>query len=232
MEGKVVTGMLAVAGVVLLGISVFALGRQDREAPVITFGENELTYQAENSFDSLLEDVKAKDNKDKDISDKVFVDRVIETTDGQHAVVIYGVMDSSNNVATAKRTVKYKTDSQKEQEKSETKDKESKEDAAEETIDQNKQQDSDKGELVPNGKSPAIRLTANEAIIKKGDSFDALSYVENIVDDSDSREELYKHIHIDGKYSSKKVGTYTMKYYATDRHGNASNIETFTLTVK
>ena len=43
----------------------------------------------------------------------------------------------------------------------------------------------------------------------------------------------YTHlIHIDGDYSTKTPGTYTMKYYATDKNGNASNVETFTLTVE
>ena len=75
-------------------------------------------------------------------------------------------------------------------------------------------------------------MKENKATIKVGGSIDALSYVENVVDDSDSREELYKHIHIDGDYSTKTPGTYTMKYYATDKNGNASNVETFTLTVE
>lgn len=240
MEGKVVTGILAAAGAVLLGASLVVMTGQDRTPPVIKVGKAELTYTEGDSYDGLLADVTAKDDKDKDLTDKVFVDRIITTADGGHAVVIYGAIDSSNNVATVKRTVNYvaepDAEKPKEEEASqeEQKDDASKEQQAEEEKKEEpkEEQKEEKGELVPNGKSPAIRLKANSATIKAGGAFDALSYVENIVDDSDSRDELYKHIHIDGKYNTKTPGTYTMKYYATDKNGNASNIETFTLTVE
>lgn len=240
MEGKVVTGILAAAGAVLLGASLVVMTGQDRTPPVIKVGKAELTYTEGDSYDGLLADVTAKDDKDKDLTDKVFVDRIITTADGGHAVVIYGAIDSSNNVATVKRTVNYVAEpgaeKPKEEEASqeEQKDDASKEQQAEEEKKEEpkEEQKEEKGELVPNGKSPAIRLKANSATIKAGGAFDALSYVENIVDDSDSRDELYKHIHIDGKYNTKTPGTYTMKYYATDKNGNASNIETFTLTVE
>lgn len=240
MEGKVVTGILAAAGAVLLGASLVVMTGQDRTPPVIKVGKAELTYTEGDSYDGLLADVTAKDDKDKDLTDKVFVDRIITTADGGHAVVIYGAIDSSNNVATVKRTVNYVAEpgaeKPKEEEASqeEQKDDASKEQQAEEEKKEEpkEEQKEEKGELVPNGKSPVIRLKANSATIKAGGAFDALSYVENIVDDSDSRDELYKHIHIDGKYNTKTPGTYTMKYYATDKNGNASNIETFTLTVE
>lgn len=240
MEGKVVTGILAAAGAVLLGASLVVMTGQDRTPPVIKVGKAELTYTEGDSYDGLLADVTAKDDKDKDLTDKVFVDRIITTADGGHAVVIYGAIDSSNNVATVKRTVNYAAEpgaekpkeeevSQEEQKVDASKEQQAEEEKKEEPKEEQKEE---KGELVPNGKSPAIRLKANSATIKAGGAFDALSYVENIVDDSDSRDELYKHIHIDGKYNTKTPGTYTMKYYATDKNGNASNIETFTLTVE
>lgn len=240
MEGKVVTGILAAAGAVLLGASMVVMTGQDRTPPVINVGKAELTYTEGDSYDGLLADVTAKDDKDKDLTDKVFVDRIITTADGGHAVVIYGAIDSSNNVATVKRTVNYVAEpgaekpkeeeaSQEEQKGDASKEQQAEEEKKEEPKEEQKEE---KGELVPNGKSPAIRLKANSATIKAGGAFDALSYVENIVDDSDSRDELYKHIHIDGKYNTKTPGTYTMKYYATDKNGNASNIETFTLTVE
>lgn len=107
MEGKVVTGILAAAGAVLLGASLVVMTGQDRTPPVIKVGKAELTYTEGDSYDGLLADVTAKDDKDKDLTDKVFVDRIITTADGGHAVVIYGAIDSSNNVATVKRTVNY-----------------------------------------------------------------------------------------------------------------------------
>lgn len=236
MEGKVVTGVLAAAGAVLIGISLFAIAGQDRTPPKIMVGDAELTYKEGDSYEELLADVTAEDNKDKDITDKVFVDRVISTTDEKHAVVIYGVMDSNNNVATVRRRVNYVAKEGATEKEESQKEKPEKKGDSQETDENEKKPEEKKGEekeeLVPNGKSPAIRLKENKATIKVGETFDALSYVENVVDDSDSRDELYKHIHIDGDYSTKISGTYTMRYYATDRNGNASNVETFTLTVE
>lgn len=232
MEGKVVTGMLAVAGVVLIGVSLFAIKGQDRTPPKIMVGDAELTYREGDSYEELLADVTAEDNKDKDITDKIFVDRIISTASGKHAVVIYGVMDSNNNVTTARRQVNYIAQGEETGKEETQAEKEDSKETDESTDKAEENKEEEKGELVPNGKSPAIRLKENKATIKVGGSFDALSYVENVVDDSDSREELYKHIHIDGDYSTKTPGTYTMKYYATDKNGNASNVEIFTLTVE
>lgn len=234
MEGKVVTGMLAAAGAILIGVSLFAITGQDGTPPKITVGDAKLTYKEGDGYEELLADVTAEDNRDRDITDKVFVDRIVSTTDGKHAVVIYGVMDSNNNVTTARRQVNYIA-KEGEAEAEETPDEKTKEDSTEKEESKEKpeeKKEEEKGELVPNGKSPVIRLKENEATIKVGEKFDALSYVVNVVDDADSRDELYKHIHIDGDYSTKTPGTYTMKYYATDKNGNASNVETFTLTVE
>lgn len=232
MEGKVVTGMLAAAGAILIGVSMFAITGQDGTPPKITVGDAELTYKEGDSYEELLADVTAEDNRDKDITDKVFVDRVISTTDGKHAVVIYGAMDSNNNVATVRRQVKYIAKDGAEKEEPQKEKPEEEKDSKEESKEKPEETKEEKEELVPNGKSPAIRLKENEATIKVGETFDALSYVENVVDDTDSRDELYKHIHIDGDYKTRTPGTYTLKYYATDKNGNASNVETFTLKVE
>lgn len=254
MEGKIVTSILGIAGAALLGVSIFVRGGQDTKPPVITVGSAEITYTEGSSYDELLADVTAEDNKDQDMTDKVFVDRILAAKDGQHATVVYAAIDSSKNVATAERMVNYvpkddtaalangeavqddedktKPEDQKKTEEEQKADEKKDEEPQDGETPDSEEEQTDREPLVPNGKSPAIRLKKNQATIQRGDSFDGLSYVESAVDDTDDRAELYKHIHIDGRYNTKTAGTYKLKYYVTDSKGNASNIEEFTLIVE
>lgn len=221
-------------GCVVLGIFAFILSTiQDKEAPVITVSDQEITYTEGDGYAGLLAAAKAEDNRDKDLSDKIFVDKIIDMGNGT-AAVWYAVLDKDNNVGAAKKIVTYiKGDG------SSTGNPEQGA-VPEETP---AQEDGTHGEavepvqpvqeeLVPNGASPAVRLTANSAEIAAGSGFDALAYVENAVDDVDDRDTLFQHIHVDGEYYTDIPGTYTLNYYVTDSSGNASNIEVFTLTVK
>lgn len=272
MEGKAITGILVVAGAALIAANVVLTGGQDKKPPVIHVGEADLTYTEGDGYEALLADVTAEDNKDKDMTDKVFVDRVVSVRDGEHATVVYAAIDSSNNVATAERVVKYvpnpdavkkdgkdTADQDQDKNKKDTeekdKDKDKKKDGKdtsdkEQTADRTSEEDQtaddvsdqtdtdgqdseeDQGELTSNGKLPAIRLKQHKATINVGDYFDAISYVDDVADDADKRTTLFKHIHVDGKYSTKTAGTYILKYYVTDSNGNASNIEEFTLVVE
>lgn len=232
MEGKVVTGILAAAGLALLGASVVVLGNQDKTPPVIKVGETKLSYTEGESFDGLLADVSAEDNKDANVTDKVFVERIIHRDDATEATVVYAVVDESKNVATAERVVDYIA-------KDETEDKIEEQDEPEQKTEESQgekpaeePQEVEPGELKPNGTSPAIRLKTDKTVIKIGGRFDALSYVENVIDDSDDRNTLYQHIHVDGNYNTNKAGTYKLRYYVTDSRGNASNIIEFTLVVE
>lgn len=250
MEGKVVTGILAAAGAALLVTSVAVLKGQDKTPPVIKVGKAEISYTEGNDYKELLADVSAEDNRDKDVTENIFIDRIVTMKDGKHATVVYAVIDEHKNVATAERKVKYITKAKKadtkETDTKETDAKEADKKESEEIAKKAQAEDIDtetteseeetgeeeQGELVPNGTSPAIRMTEHKATVKKGGMFDALSYVENAVDDEDDKTELYRHIHIDGQYNTKVPGTYTLKYYVTDSAGNTSNIETFSLTVE
>lgn len=127
--------LLLLLGCVVFGIAGFMIyTKHDRVAPEIKVEEKEISYTKGESYDILLEGVTASDDVDGDVTDKVFVDQIVDMGTGE-AVVYYGVMDSSNNVGTGKRIVKYSESKSKKSEKKDTKktkkDTEKKEDSAE-----------------------------------------------------------------------------------------------------
>ena len=92
--------------------------------------------------------------------------------------------------------------------------------------------DTEDEELKPDGERPAIALTQSEMTIKKGESFDPLSVVKQVVDDKDDRNTLYQRISADGKRDTNKAGTYSIRYYVKDSDGNTSEVKELTLTVE
>lgn len=106
MKQRLIT-LALVAGCIFLGvIAFFTYVGQDKKAPQIKVKKESITYTEGDNYDVLLKGVSAKDNVDGDLSDKVFVDKIISAEDGK-AVVYYGVMDSNYNVGTARRRIDY-----------------------------------------------------------------------------------------------------------------------------
>ena len=100
-----VVALVLLASCAVLGVTAFFVsGAKDKKAPKITVSKAEVSY------DSLLEGVTAKDNRDGDLTDKVFVDRIIPMAGNEEAIVYYAVTDKSHNVGTAKRIVTYYKD--------------------------------------------------------------------------------------------------------------------------
>ena len=62
----------------------------------------DLTYQEGQGYGELLKGVSAEDNRDGDLTDEVFVDRVVQIKDGKGNRIRNGVMDKAKNVGTAK----------------------------------------------------------------------------------------------------------------------------------
>ena len=100
MRSRGVTGVLAAGCIALAAVGYLASQSQDRTAPKITVKKEDITYQAGNDYSDLLKGVSAKDSKDGELTDQVFVDKVVPTGDGS-ATVYYAVTDEANNVGTA-----------------------------------------------------------------------------------------------------------------------------------
>lgn len=242
MKQRVITiGLIIGCAVLLLANFLMNMGR-DEEAPVIKIEDKKITYTEGDDYAVLLEGVSATDNADGDITDKVFVEKIIPSENGE-AVVYYGVLDMSNNVGTATRKVTYHAGDGSSDET----------DEAEEDEQEDGQEGSqgDTGEnpgtdpavqaaetataalnLQPDGVRPVMALTAESTTIKAGEGFDLISVVAGAVDDKDSVETLYQHIHADGEYNTQIPGSYQIRYYVSDSEGNTSDPHMFTLVVE
>jgi hypothetical protein len=98
---------VAVLCLILLIVSTLIHLGSDHKAPVIHFSDAEIVYQEGEDTKDLLTKLRAEDNRDGDVTDKVFVVSVTPNNDQTKAVVLYGVEDKAHNAATAARTVTY-----------------------------------------------------------------------------------------------------------------------------
>ena len=228
MNQRMVTGLLTAGCIALAGAGYMTYKNQDRTAPEIKVDQSKkIAYTEGEDYGKLLEGVTAQDEKDGDLTNEVFVEKVVPVSK-KKAVVYYGVTDKAKNVGTARREVTYQTaeDSDAAEETAQ--------DAAaadEQSIDQ-QSIDQQSAALQPNGTRPAMKLAEETKTIARGTSFNALNEVTDAVDDKDDRDTLFRGLHIDGNYNVNQAGTYTLQYYVQDSDGNTSDPITFTLTVQ
>ncbi|MGN0132754.1 MAG: immunoglobulin-like domain-containing protein [Lachnospiraceae bacterium] len=241
MKEKYVVVLMSVAIGVLLILSVVFEVSTDREKPTITIPDTEITYEQGSDVTALLEDVKAWDNVDKDLTDAVRIDSIIPDKEEKTAVVTYAVYDSSNNVAKQRRTVGYiSAEGQDEADESgdvdADRDREADLPEDEDTTEEN-DDDADEtaeGENTPEvtGSSPVITLTEHEFRIERGGDFTPMNRVASAVDDKDDQAALFRRFSVEGDYDVNTPGTYELKYFCLDSDGNSSNVETLKLIVE
>lgn len=228
MNQRMVTGLLTAGCIALAGAGYITYKNQDRTAPEIKVDQSKkIAYTEGEDYGKLLEGVTAQDEKDGDLTNEVFVEKVVPVSK-KKAVVYYGVTDKAKNVGTARREVTCQTaeDSDAAEETAQ--------DAAaadEQSIDE-QSIDQQSAALQPNGTRPAMKLAEETKTIARGTSFNALNEVTDAVDDKDDRDTLFRGLHIDGNYDVNQAGTYTLQYYVQDSDGNTSDPITFTLTVQ
>lgn len=79
----------------------------DTTPPTITLDADTVTVSVKDDDALLLEGVHARDDRDGDISDRVIISSISKLTGLSSAQINYAVFDSSDNMATATRTVCY-----------------------------------------------------------------------------------------------------------------------------
>ena len=226
MKQRIIALALAGGCIILAGVAFFMYTGQDRTAPKITIEKESITYTEGEDYDTLMRGVSASDNKDGNLTDKVFVDKIVSCGE-KEAVVYYGVMDSSKNVGTATRKITYHALA-KEEAPDVVEEGEPVEDQGAETADAGIQEEV----LQPDGVRPAIGLTTESMEIEAGTSFDTLSVVRGVIDDVDDADDLSTRIQIEGTYNTDVPGTYVLTYYVKDSNENLSDGKSFTLVVK
>lgn len=231
MKQEKLVAVLIAGCLILGGAALVVRGSQDRQAPVIKVKKADLTYQEGQGYGELLKGVSAEDNRDGDLTDEVFVDRVVQIKDGK-AIVYYGVMDKAKNVGTAKRTVNY-VENGNVHPKTEDTAAENTEQSQEEAVSQNEPaKANENNDLTPVGEAPVIALTTDQVTIAAGTEFDLMSVVKGVADNSDDTDSLSTRISVDGQYDVNVPGSYLLHYYVIDSDGNASEVKALTLNVQ
>lgn len=230
------TGVLGAGCIAVAAVGFLVTMGKDHTAPVITIEKTQKIHYTEGeAYDKLLKGVKADDNRDGDLSNQIFVDKIIPVSK-KKAVVYYGVMDHANNVGTAKRTVSY-TAANADAEENVAAD-ENTAPNTDEVVQENTEEQTDTEKnaqdnpLQADGEKPVIALAEQTKTIARGTAFNPLGEVTEAVDDKDDRDTLFKGLHINGEYNVNKAGTYTLQYYVQDSDGNTSVPIEFTLTVQ
>ena len=167
----------------------FYLYQQDHTPPEISIEKQDITYTEGDSYEGLMEGVTATDNIDGDLTDQVFVDRIIVTGEDT-AVVYYGVTDKEQNVATKGRKITYHSgessaddaaqEAEEEEQQAEEEAKKAEEEAAQQEAAAQEQAEEQQTELTPDGANPAIALTSDSATITAGTTFDPMSVVQGM----------------------------------------------------
>lgn len=230
--------ILVVAGCIILTAGVgYLLYSSDRTGPVIRLDESfSLSYTEGEDKQKLLEGVTAIDKKDGDVSDTLMVESVIPALSGNKATVTYVAVDKHNNVTKTQFEIDYHSSADADSSDGTTE--EPQEEQGTEPVDKEEEPQTppaDETEAaiaqLPEG-SPAFRLTEHQITLKKGTKFKYMDYIQEISDDKDSREDLYRKIHVSGEVNSSQAGTYEISYSVTDSDGHTSNVEKLQVTVE
>lgn len=251
MKQRIITIFLLVSCVILGVAAFFVSVTKDKKAPVISVSEKEITYVEGAGYSSLLEGVTAEDNRDGDVTDKVFVDRVIPMAGEEEAIVYYAAADKSNNVGTAKRVVKYSKDGTvAEPEKKEEDKKDDPEASGQEGQEADNQEPADEpgqGLYPPDpvdtsaGK-PVVQVKAQQSTVAVGSVVNLMDFINQIHDADMSNENhdyMFAHVSItvDGAqststFSANAAGSHEIQYMAGNRNGAVSEPTVMTLIVQ
>ena len=216
---------------ILLGAGIAFMWReQDQVAPTIIIPDEQVNY-IEGKTDNLLEDVKAHDDIDGDVSSSLYVKVSIDEKNSK-AYVTYYAKDKSNNVSKATREAGIAKEIGGEATSEMLPAEQAEEQEPTSTPEVTSQPEETPVSTEAESESPRITLTTERVTVAKGTEVNRLYYVENIVDDKDSRVVLYRNIIISGEVNTQVVGEYEVVYYVVDADGNKSNEAKLTIVVE
>lgn len=216
----------------------------DRTAPVITVDESKVRpYSAEQGEEVLKSYAKAVDAKDGDVSSSIVIENIYIMPDMTRAKVIFAARDHNNNVSKYSYMIAYEASQEEIEAKEQLTQAETTTAAEAETTtaadsskNTSKTTEAEKttaeSEAETTAGGPKIVLSATEATVEAGNSFNVMKYISSITDDKDTEDTLSRRIIVNGTYSTSKSGTYTLDVYCTDSDLNESNHVAFTLNVK
>lgn len=216
----------------------------DRTAPVITVDESKVKpYSAEQGEEVLKSYAKAVDANDGDVSSSIVIENIYVMPDMTRAKVIFAARDHNNNVSKYSYMIAYEASQEEIEAKEQLTQAETTTAAEAETTtaadsskNTSKTTEAEKttadSEAETTAGGPKLVLSATEATVEAGNSFNVMKYISSITDDKDTEDTLSRRIIVNGTYSTSKSGTYTLDVYCTDSDLNESNHVAFTLNVK
>ena len=104
-RGTIILFLLVAAG--YAGLTIHTHMNVDRTPPVITCDSDVVEIRVGSSDSALLRGVTATDDQDGDVTDEIMIKGVSQLITANTARVTYIAFDSSNNMSTATRTVRY-----------------------------------------------------------------------------------------------------------------------------
>ena len=206
----------------------------DRTAPVITVDESKVKpYSAEQGEEVLKSYAKAVDAKDGDVSSSIVIENIYVMPDMTRAKVIFAARDHNNNVSKYSYMIAYEASEEEIEAKEQLTQAETTTAAETEKTETDSTKNASKTtEAETTAGGPKLVLSATEATVEAGNSFNVMKYISSITDDKDTEDTLSRRIIVNGTYSTSKSGTYTLDVYCTDSDLNESNHVAFTLNVK
>ena len=240
---KGLVAMLFLACAALLAGNVVVYIGEDRNGPEISVPQEEITYVAGTDTSALLNGVTAQDDRDGDVTDTVTIESIIPNANQTGASVVYVAKDSNNKVTNPTRPILNPTDANQAAAPGAAEqvaaDQAAAEQAAQGDAAGESAQTTDDGAAqneaaiaALSAESPRFYLTQYSVELERGAELNELSYVQDISDDEDSRDELYQGIRISGEVDTNTPGEYTLEYHVVDSDGNNSNVAQLRVTVK
>ena len=200
----------------------------DRTAPVITVDESKVKpYSAEQGEEVLKSYAKAVDAKDGDVSSSIVIENIYVMPDMTRAKVIFAARDHNNNVSKYSYMIAYEASQEEIEAKEQLTQAETTTAAEAETTtaadsskNTSKTTEAEKttaeSEAETTAGGPKLVLSATEATVEAGNSFNVMKYISSITDDKDTEDTLSRRIIVNGTYSTSKSGTYTLDVYCTE----------------
>lgn len=233
MESKKITALLVTLCAAFAVTNGVIYVTKDHKGPKISFSDKAPSYAAGTDTDSLLENVTAFDDRDKDVTSMVKVDSVTPLADGTSAKVTYIVKDKSNNITIAEQKVTYNADAAATEAQTQA-------EAVAAPTDVPTEPTQPEETITPTPEptvtsapgAPTIKLTQDAVTLSRGDTFSYYEYIDSMTDDRDSSDYLAGHINLEGDMSTQTTGSKEITYYIVDSDGNQSAPAVLTLTVQ
>ena len=102
-QGRGIRIIIIAANLALAVVCLVAYVREDKVKPEFMFQASDFLYTESVQTEELLRDIRANDDRDGDITERIVIEKVTENRDSSTAVVYYAVSDSAGNVAKISR---------------------------------------------------------------------------------------------------------------------------------